>query len=68
MRIDKPREHDAIAEVELFGFSRESMAFYFLALANRDDALVLDKQRAVAHDSKVGERFSSARRRPSEGQ
>lgn len=43
VRIDEPGEDNAIAEVELFGLSRESVAFDFVAWTDGDDALVLDK-------------------------
>lgn len=68
VRIDEAGENHAIAEVDLFGFSRESVAFNFLARSNRDDAPVFDEQCAITDDGRIGERFSATRRGASESQ
>jgi hypothetical protein len=55
VRIHETGENHAPAEIEFFGAPDSAQALNATARANGCDAVVMNKQRTVANDAKIGE-------------
>lgn len=61
MRVDKPREHNAAAEVQLFGAGRVRQRLDFRASSDGSDEAVVDEQSSVFEDAEIGECCAASR-------